>query len=619
LQQDAGGRLGWGAQITMRIAQRLYENGYITYMRTDSVNLSEQAITAARNAAKALYGANHVAESPRVYAGKSKNAQEAHEAIRPAGDAFRTPGELAPELSRDEFALYDLIWKRTVASQMADAKKMQMRVDFEVTTNDGKAALFRANGSVITFHGFLAAYDEISDEKNENEDRRLPAMTVGQGIKVSEYNCEGHDTKPPARYTEPTLVKKLEELGIGRPSTFASIIQTIQDRGYVYKRGRALVPTFLAFSVTGLLEQHFAKLVDYEFTASMEEDLDKIASGEAHRVDWLRDFFYGRDGQPGLNELSADLGAIDAREVNTMRLGDDIQIRVGRYGAYLQQGEGDDRKLANIPETMAPDELTLAAAKEILAQPSGERELGIDPSSGLEVIAKSGRFGPYVTQVLPEDAKKGDKPKTASLLSTMTLDTITFDDAVKLLSLPRVLGTDSETGEEITVQNGRYGPYLKRGADSRTLTSEDQLFSLSLDEATAIYKEPKVRRRGVAKPPLKELGLDPGTSKPVLVKDGRFGMYVTDGESNATLRRGDTLEGLTLERGLELLAGRRAWEAENGPSPRKSRSSRKKSPKPRKTSKKTSPTLTKNVVKKAATKRVAKKAATGKAKSKSTP
>jgi DNA topoisomerase-1 len=624
LQQDAGGRLGWGAQITMRIAQRLYENGYITYMRTDSVNLSGQAITAARNAAKALYGANHVSESPRVYAGKSKNAQEAHEAIRPAGEVFRTPGELAPELSRDEFALYDLIWKRTVASQMADAKKMQMRVDFDATTNDEKEALFRANGSVVTFQGFLAAYDETSDEKNEDEDHRLPAMAVGQGIKVSDYSCEGHDTKPPARYTEPTLVKKLEELGIGRPSTFASIIQTIQDRGYVYKRGRALVPAFLAFSVTGLLEQHFAKLVDYEFTASMEEDLDKIAAGEAQRVDWLRDFFYGRDGQPGLNELSADLGAIDAREVNTMRLGDDIQIRVGRYGAYLQQGEGDERKLANIPEAMAPDELTLAVAKEILAQPSGERELGIDPSSGLEVVAKSGRFGPYVTQVLPEDAKKGDKPKTASLLSTMTLDTITFDDAVKLLSLPRVLGTDSETGEEITVQNGRYGPYLKRGADSRTLTSEDQLFSLSFDEATAIYKEPKVRRRGVAKPPLKELGLDPGTAKPVLVKDGRFGMYVTDGESNATLRRGDTLEGLTLERGLELLAGRRAWEAENGPSPKKSRSSRKKapatkSPKPRKTSKKTSPTLTKNVVKKSAAKRVAKKAATGKAKSKSTP
>lgn len=617
LQQDAGGRLGWGAQITMRIAQRLYENGYITYMRTDSVNLSAQAVTAARHAAKALYGADHLSDTPRVYASKTKNAQEAHEAIRPAGDSFRTPGELAPELSRDEFALYDLIWKRTVASQMADAKKMQMRVDFEASTNDGKETLFRANGSVITFHGFLAAYDDTTDEKSdeENEDRRLPAMSVGQAVKVAEYSCEGHDTKPPARYTEPTLVKKLEELGIGRPSTFASIIQTIQDRGYVYKRGRALVPAFLAFSVTGLLEQHFAKLVDYEFTASMEEDLDKIAAGEAQRVDWLRDFFYGHDGQPGLNELSADLGAIDAREVNTMRLGDDIQVRVGRYGAYLQQGEGEDRKLANIPETMAPDELTLEVAKEILAQPSGERELGVDPTTGLDVIAKSGRFGPYVSEVLPEDAKKGDKAKTASLLSTMTLDTITFEDAMKLLSLPRTLGIDSETGEEITVQNGRYGPYLKRGADSRTLTSEDQLFSLSLDEAIAIYKEPKVRRRGVAKPPLKELGVDSATQKPVIVKDGRFGMYVTDGETNATLRRGDTLEGLTLERGLELLAGRRAWEAENGGASRPKRSSKKRAAKSSKSSKASAPTLTKNTVKKAAFKRVAKKAATGKARS----
>ncbi len=614
LQQDAGGRLGWGAQITMRIAQRLYENGYITYMRTDSVNLSSQAITAARSSAKALYGADHVSEVPRVYASKTKNAQEAHEAIRPAGDVFKTPGELAPELSRDEFALYDLIWKRTVASQMADAKKLQMRVDFEATTNDSRLTIFRANGSVITFAGFLAAYDDSnldkSDDKvdDENEDRRLPAMTIGQAIKVADYTCEGHDTKPPARYTEPTLVKKLEELGIGRPSTFASIIQTIQDRGYIYKRGRALVPAFLAFSVTGLLEQHFAKLVDYEFTASMEEDLDKIANGEAQRVDWLRDFFYGHDGQPGLNELSADLGAIDAREVNTMRLGEDIQIRVGRYGAYLQQGEGDERKLANIPETMAPDELTLAKAIEILAQPSGERELGIDPGTGLEVIAKSGRFGPYVSEVLPEDAKKGDKAKTASLLSTMTLDTITFDDALKLLSLPRSLGVDSGTGEEITVQNGRYGPYLKRGIDSRTLTSEDQLFSLSLDEAEAIYKEPKVRRRGVAKPPLKELGIDPANQKPLILKDGRFGMYVTDGETNATLRRGDTLEAMTLERGLELLAGRRAWEAENGGVSR-AKKTRKKA-----AVRKSAPTLTKNTVKKAASKRVAKKSASGEAK-----
>lgn len=617
LQQDAGGRLGWGAQITMRIAQRLYENGYITYMRTDSVHLSTQAVTAARSAAKSLYGADHLSPMPRIYASKTKNAQEAHEAIRPVGEAFRTPGELSPELSRDEFALYDLIWKRTVASQMADAKKMQMRVDFDAVTDDDRAVSFRANGSVLTFPGFLAAYDEIADEKTdeESEDRRLPAMSVGQVVKVAKYSCEGHETKPPARYTEPTLVKKLEELGIGRPSTFASIIQTIQDRGYVYKRGRALVPAFLAFSVTGLLEQHFAKLVDYEFTAQMEEDLDKIANGEAQRVDWLRDFYYGHDGQPGLNELSADLGAIDAREVNTMRLGDDIEIRVGRYGAYLQQGEGDDRKLANIPETMAPDELTLARAFEILAQPSGERELGIDPSTGLDVVARSGRFGPYVTEVLPSGAKQSDKAKTASLLSTMTLDTITFDDAMKLLSLPRILGVDSQTGEEITVQNGRYGPYLKRGADSRTLDSEDELFSLSLEDAVAIYSQPKVRRRGVAKPPLKDLGLDPATQKPLLVKDGRFGMYVTDGETNATLRRGDTLEALTLERGLELLAGRRAWEAENGGASRPKKSIRKKAAS-KSTARKSAPTLTKNIVKKAASQRAAKKAATGRAKAK---
>jgi DNA topoisomerase-1 len=627
MQQDAGSRLGWGAQITMRIAQRLYENGYITYMRTDSINLSEQALKAARQAATALYGKDHVYETARLYQGKSKNAQEAHEAIRPAGDTFKTPGELAPELSRDEFALYDLIWKRTVASQMADAKKMQMRVDFDAKTADGKETTFRANGSVITFPGFLAAYDDIATDENkdeESEDRRLPAMTVGQSVKVDEYSCEGHETKPPARYTEPTLVKKLEELGIGRPSTFASIIQTIQDRGYVYKRGRALVPTFLAFSVTGLLETHFTKLVDYDFTASMEEDLDKIASGEAGRVDWLRDFYYGVDGQPGLNELALDLGVIDARATNTMNLSDTIEIRVGRYGAYLQENIPDqDRKLANIPENLAPDELTLAKAIELLAAPSGERELGTDPNTGLEVVAKSGRFGPYITEIFPEPPvelndkgevkkkrKKADapKPKTASLLSNMNLDTITLDDALKLLSLPRVLGTNS-AGDEITVQNGRYGPYLKAGADSRTLTSEDQLFSIDLSEALEIYSKPKERRRGVAKPPLKELGVDPGSEKQVIIKDGRFGMYVTDGETNATLRRGDTLEAMTLERGLELLAGRRAWEAENGPSPKKSRKKAAKA-KPGETA----PTLTKNTVKKAATKKKAAKKATGKAK-----
>lgn len=612
MQQDAGSRLGWGAQLTMRIAQRLYENGYITYMRTDSVTLSSSSISAARSSAQALYGKEFVPATPRVYEGKTKNAQEAHEAIRPAGETFRTPGELAPELSRDEFALYDLIWKRTIASQMSDAKKQQMRVDFDVKTKSGSDAIFRANGSVITFAGFLAAYEDIVEEKAEvdESDRRLPAMSVGEKIKVNEYSCEGHETKPPARYTEPTLVKKLEELGIGRPSTFASIMQTIQDRGYVAKRGRALVPTFLAFSVTGLLEQHFTKLIDYEFTASMEEDLDRIANGEEERVAWLTQFFYGSENNPGLADLSADLGAIDAQAINTMKMGEDIEIRVGRFGAYLQQGQGDDRKFANIPEEMAPDELTLPKAIELLAKPSGERKLGTDPETGLEVIAKSGRFGAYITEVFPEEIveegakkkrKKKDapKPKTASLLSTMSLDTVDLSDALRLLSLPRTLGTYQD--EIITVQNGRYGPYMKHGTDSRTLTSEDQLFSIGLDEAIEIYKQPKVRRRGVAKPPLKELGKDPQTQREVIVKDGRFGVYVTDGETNATLRRGDAVELLTLERALELLAGRRAWEIENpGGSKKKG-----------KRSKKSAPTLTEKTVKGAGAKKKAKKAATG--------
>ncbi len=629
MQQDAGSRLGWGAQLTMRVAQRLYENGYITYMRTDSVTLSQSAIESARSSAKSLYGADYIPATPRVYEGKSKNAQEAHEAIRPAGETFRTPGELAPELSRDEFSLYDLIWKRTIASQMSDAKKMQMRVDFDVETKTGGAAIFRANGSVVTFPGFLAAYEEIVEDKSGDDesaetDKRLPAMAVGDSIKVSNYICEGHETKPPARYTEPTLVKKLEELGIGRPSTFASIMSTIQDRGYVAKRGRALVPTFLAFSVTGLLEQHFGKLVDYEFTASMEEDLDRIANGEEDRITWLTKFFFGTEGNPGLEALAADLGAIDAQQINTMKMGEDIEIRVGRYGAYIQKGIGDDRKFANIPETMAPDELTLQVAIDLLAQPSGERELGVHPETNLPLLAKSGRFGPYVTEVFPEpemvvDKKTGElkkprkkkdapKPKTASLLSTMTLDTITIDDALKLMSLPRTLGDYEEV--PITVQNGRYGPYMTHGTDSRTLTSEDQLFAITLDEAIELYKQPKVRRRGVAKPPLKDLGIDPASQKPVLVKDGRFGIYITDGETNATLRRGDNVEFLTLERGLELLAGRRAWEIENGGASRVKKSSKR--------AKKAAPSLTKNTVKATGKAKSKKKAATGKGKAATT-
>jgi DNA topoisomerase-1 len=625
MQQDAGSRLGWGAQITMRIAQRLYENGYITYMRTDSVTLSAGAIQGARASAQALYGKEYVPDSPRFYEGKSKNAQEAHEAIRPAGDTFKTPGELAPELSRDEFALYDLIWKRTIASQMADAKKLQARVDFEAKTLDDKTAVFRANGSIITFPGFLAAYEDVETEdakKDEDEAKtKLPPLKKDQKVNVTEFSCEGHETKPPARYTEPTLVKKLEELGIGRPSTFASIMQTIQDRGYVTKRGRALVPTFLAFSVTGLLEQHFGKLVDYEFTASMEEDLDKIANGDEERVVWLTKFFYGHDDVPGLEFLAQDLGNIDAQQINTMKLSDDIEIRVGRFGAYVQEGVGDDRKFANIPENIAPDEMTLALAIELLAKPSGERELGIDPQTNLPIIAKSGRYGPYITEVLPEpemvvDKKTGElkkprkkkdapKPKTASLLSTMDLDTITFDDALRLLSLPRNIG--QYEGVDITVQNGRYGPYMTHGADSRTLTSEDQLFTIELDQAIEIYKQPKVRRgRGTPKPPLKELGPDPATGRELIIKDGRFGMYITDGETNATLRRGDTVEFMTIERGLELLAGRRAWEAENGPSPKKAKKLASKKTTAAKKAE-TKSVMPKNVIKKGTRKKAAKK------------
>ncbi len=628
MQQDAGSRLGWGAQITMRIAQRLYENGYITYMRTDSVTLSAGAIAGARASAQALYGKEYVPDSPRFYEGKSKNAQEAHEAIRPAGDTFKTPGELAPELSRDEFALYDLIWKRTIASQMSDAKKLQARVDFQAKTLDDKTAIFRANGSIITFPGFLAAYEDIESEdaKKDEDDAKtkLPPLKKDQKVNVTEFSCEGHETKPPARYTEPTLVKKLEELGIGRPSTFASIMQTIQDRGYVTKRGRALVPTFLAFSVTGLLEQHFGKLVDYEFTASMEEDLDKIANGDEERVAWLTKFFYGHDDVPGLEFLAQDLGNIDAQQINTMKLSDDIEIRVGRFGAYVQEGIGDARKFANIPENIAPDEMTLALAIELLAKPSGERELGIDPETNLPIIAKSGRYGPYITEVLPEpemvvDKKTGElkkprkkkdapKPKTASLLSTMDLDTITFEDALKLLSLPRNIG--QYEGVDITVQNGRYGPYMTHGADSRTLTSEDQLFTVSLEEAIEIYKQPKVRRgRGTPKPPLKELGPDPATGRELIIKDGRFGMYITDGETNATLRRGDTVEFMTIERGLELLAGRRAWEAENGPSPKKRKKATSKKTAAAKKAELIKSVTPKNVIKKGTRKKAAKKKA----------
>jgi len=594
LQQEANRKLRLSAQTTMRLAQRLYENGYITYMRTDSTTLSEAALSAARAQAREIYGPEYVPDVPRRYERKVKNAQEAHEAIRPSGDSFRTPGQLAGELSRDELALYDLIWKRTVASQMADARGQTVSVRLGATATDGRDAEFATSGTVITFRGFLAAYEEGRDEdgdtNGDDRERRLPRLAAGDGLDVRAMQPVGHSTSPPARYTEPTLVRALEERGIGRPSTYASILGTIIDRGYVFKRGSALVPSWLAFAVITLLERHFGSLVDYDFTAEMEEDLDRIAGGEERRVAWLKRFYFGDNGDHligpgGLRALVESLGDIDARDVNSIPIGNGIVLRVGRYGPYVQRGgdaeEGSQR--APVPEDLAPDELTVEKAEELLAAPSGDRDLGVDPETGHRIVAKAGRFGPYVTEVLPDDAPKGAKPRTASLLSSMSLDAVTLDDALRLLALPRVVGTDPSTGEEITAQNGRYGPYLKKGNDSRSLEREEQIFTISLDEALAIYAQPKQRGRRAAAAPLKELGADPISGKPVVVKEGRFGAYVTDGETNATLRKADSVEALTLERAAELLAEKRAA----GPSTPRKRTTGPSSPRKRSTAKKT--------------------------------
>ena len=581
LQQEASRKLRFSSQTTMRVAQRLYENGYITYMRTDSTSLAESAVAAAREAARTIFGADTVADTPRQYTRKVKNAQEAHEAIRPSGDVFRTPGELAAGLSRDELALYDLIWKRAVASQMADARGFTVTVRLGATASDGRDAEFSASGTVITHRGFLAAYEEGRDEDDsvDGDERRLPQLHEGDSLTLLGLDAEGHSTQPPARYTEATLVRALEERGIGRPSTYASIMGTILDRGYVWKRGGALVPSFLAFSVITLLEKHFGELIDYDFTARMEEVLDAVAGGGAEREDTLRNFYYGGDGADftGLHPMVGGLGEIDARAINSIPIGNGIVLRVGRYGPYLEReaplanGQDPDRdgavERASVPDDMAPDELTVARAEEMLAQPSGDRQLGTDPSTNLPLVAKVGRFGPYVTEVLPEDAPKSAKPRTASLFKDMSLDTVTLDDAVKLLTLPRVVGLDPSDGVEITAQNGRYGPYIKKGTDSRSLTSESALFTVTLDEAVALFAQPKPRGRGgaAAAPPLRELGVDPGTGLPVVVKDGRFGPYVTDGETNATLRKADAIERLTIERAAELLAEKRA----KGPAPKK--------------------------------------------------
>jgi DNA topoisomerase-1 len=635
LQQEAGRKLGFGAKVTMQVAQKLYENGFITYMRTDSTVLSDTAVSAARAQVTQLYGADYLPERPRVYAGKVKNAQEAHEAIRPSGDRFRTPAETG--LTGDQFRLYELIWKRTVASQMKDATGQSVTVKVGGRSADGRDAEFSATGKIITFHGFLKAYVEGADDPNaelDDRERRLPQVTEGDALRAEDLTADGHATKPPARYTEATLVKELEEREIGRPSTYASIISTIQDRGYVFKKGTAMVPSFLSFAVVGLLEKHFGRLVDYDFTAKMEDDLDRIAAGDAQAVPWLRRFYFGEEGDAkaaatsaadsgngdgdhlgGLKELVSDLGAIDAKGVSSFPVGEGIVLRVGRYGPYVEkldaQKPDEPGKRADVPADLPPDELSVDYAEELLAKPSGDFELGTDPETGRPVVARDGRYGPYVTEVLPEGTpktgKNAVKPRTASLLKSMSLDTVTLEQALRLLSLPRVVGTDPESGVEITAQNGRYGPYMKKGTDSRSLQTEEQIFDITLEEALAIYAQPKQRGRAAAKPPLKELGTDPASEKPVVVKDGRFGPYVTDGETNATLRRDDDVETITAERAYELLAEKRA----KGPAKKTAKkSAAKKTTAKKATAKKTA--AKKTAAKKATTKKAPAAKATAK-------
>jgi DNA topoisomerase-1 len=567
LQQEAGRKLRFSSQRTMQVAQRLYESGYITYMRTDSTALSETAVAAARAEVGGRYGSDYLPSKPRVYRSKVKNAQEAHEAIRPAGDTFRTPEEVAGEVPSEQARLYDLIWKRTIASQMSDAVGESVAVRVAGTSRSGRPAEFAASGKVITFPGFLRAYVEGSDDPDaalEDEERRLPPLEVGRALSAEALEPKGHETKPPNRYTEASLVRRLEELGIGRPSTYASIIQTIQDRGYAFKRGSALVPSFTAFATVALLEQHFRTLVDYDFTARMEDDLDDIAAGDREATPWLAEFYFG-NGRPGLKRaVSEGLGEIDAREVNSIPIGDDdedrpIVVRSGRFGPYVQRGEDT----ASIPEDLPPDELTVEKAAELLDQPNGERVVGTDPETGSDVLAREGRYGPYVQL---GQAGGGTKPKTASLFKGMTVEGVTLEEALSLLSLPRVIGVDPTTGEEVTAQNGRYGPYLKRGSETRSLDEEQEIFTVSLDEAGRRFAEPKRRRGARSAGPLRELGVEPDTGYAVEVRDGRFGPYVTDGGVNASLGRSDAVETITLERATELLLARRAkLEAQGKP------------------------------------------------------
>jgi DNA topoisomerase-1 len=606
LQQEAGRKLRFDARRTMQVAQRLYENGYITYMRTDSTTLSETALSAARAQARELYGPEYVPANPRIYTRKVKNAQEAHEAIRPAGDTFRLPERVTAELGPDEHRLYDLIWKRTVASQMTDARGQTVQVRFGGRAADGRDAEFATSGKVITFPGFLRAYVQGADDPEaelEDQERPLPPLAVGDALVALELEPKDHATAPPARYTEASLIKALEDLGVGRPSTYASIISTIQDRGYVWKKGTALVPSWTAFAVVTLLERHFTDLVDYAFTARLEDDLDEIASRAQERVPWLRHFYFGTgNGDRGLKALVTEhLDEIDARDVNSIPIADDIVVRVGRYGPFLQKGD----QRASLPEDLPPDELTAERAEELLATPQGPRVIGTDPATGQEVTVRSGRFGAYVQLGDQEEGSKR-KPPRASLFKNMTPESVTLAEALSLLALPRVVGADPADGQEITAQNGRFGPYLKKGTDSRSLASEDQLLTVTLEEAAAIFAQPKRGRGAVARPPLKELGADPVSGRPIVVKEGRYGPYVTDGETNATLsaRAGDTPETVTPERAASLLQARR----DAGPPASRGRGARagaaKKAPAKRAPAKKAAAT-------KAATKAATAKSATG--------
>ncbi|KAA0973602.1 type I DNA topoisomerase [Paeniglutamicibacter gangotriensis] len=594
LQQEASRKLRWSSKSTMQVAQRLYENGYITYMRTDSVFLSNEAVNAARKQAAELYGSESVPASPRLYKAKSGAAQEAHEAIRPAGDSFRRPATVRAQLSGDEFKLYELIWKRTVASQMADAKGFTATIKLAGESTTGQVAEFSASGTVITFRGFMSAYEEGRDAAREAEaavaaeDARLPQLKVSDALAGTGIDASGHTTSPPARYTEASIVAELEAREIGRPSTFAPTISTIMDRGYVTKRGGALVPSWVAFSVVRLLEEHFGKYVDYDFTARLEDDLDEIAHGQKGRSAWLKDFYFGsaESGEAGLESVVNNLGDIDARAINSIDIAPGIVLRVGKFGPYLEKplpaGAPEDTtpERANVPEDLAPDELTAEKAIELMEnQGPGEIVLGIDEETGRTIVAKEGRYGAYVTEViveptaeelaaLPVEYYKNGKPKppkkpvkakprTGSLFKTMTVETVTLEEALRLISLPRVLGVDAE-GVEITVQNGRFGPYLKKGTDSRSIGSEEEIFTITLEEALGIYSQPKVRGARAAVPPLAEFGVDPVSEKNIVVKEGRFGAYITDGVTNITIPRDTTLEELTRERAIELLADKRA-------------------------------------------------------------